>query len=343
MTHKEILLYGFAETDRFENLGPIGIDRQEAHLAPQGNIAALISPFPAVSFDTLPKETLLRNLTVYQAVIETAMKTHPVVPVKFGTVLYGKKVLEPLLKGNHHRIAEALRRFRNRLELNLVALWHDLETILKEIGEQPEILALKADYRPGSDAEAVGLKVKIGKEVKACLDRRTRGSARRILRDLKEVTEDHREHALMDETMILNAAFLLQEEKANEFERRVEQLDHHFQGRVDFRVIGPLPAYSFQTLEVSAADYDAVERARRLLELGEKATLMEVRENYRILTKRFHPDRRPGEPGAEQRFKEINEAYNLLSAYCRECGGSFKRSDIQAWITVRPVEYQDFR
>ncbi len=43
------------------------------------------------------------------------------------------------------------------------------------------------------------------------------------------------------------------------------------------------------------------------------ASLDEIKAAYRELAKKFHPDKNPGNVEAEERFKEIQEAYTILS------------------------------
>src|SRR5256714_3390073 len=58
---------------------------------------------------------------------------------------------------------------------------------------------------------------------------------------------------------------------------------------------------------VSKRDYYEV------LGVGKEAGDQEIKGAYRELAKRFHPDRNPDDPTAEDRFKEASEAYSVLS------------------------------
>ncbi len=51
----------------------------------------------------------------------------------------------------------------------------------------------------------------------------------------------------------------------------------------------------------------------KVLGVGKTATQDEIRKAYRKLAVRFHPDKNPGDKAAEERFKEISEANEVLS------------------------------
>lgn len=50
-----------------------------------------------------------------------------------------------------------------------------------------------------------------------------------------------------------------------------------------------------------------------VLGVSRSATVEEIKKAYRTLAKKYHPDTHPGDKNAEERFKEINEAYEVLS------------------------------
>ena len=50
-----------------------------------------------------------------------------------------------------------------------------------------------------------------------------------------------------------------------------------------------------------------------VLGVSRKASEKEIRQAYRKLTRQHHPDVNKGDKGAEAKFKQINEAYTVLS------------------------------
>jgi DnaJ-class molecular chaperone len=78
------------------------------------------------------------------------------------------------------------------------------------------------------------------------------------------------------------------------------------------------------------------------LGVNKEATQDEIQKAYRRLAKKLHPDLNPGNKAAEEKFKEISAAYDLLSD--PEKRARFDRGEIDASGTERPRQqyYRDF-
>ena len=50
-----------------------------------------------------------------------------------------------------------------------------------------------------------------------------------------------------------------------------------------------------------------------VLGVDKSASDADIKKAYRSLAKKYHPDMNPGDKEAEQKFKEVNEAYAVLS------------------------------
>jgi len=58
------------------------------------------------------------------------------------------------------------------------------------------------------------------------------------------------------------------------------------------------------------ATFVEIDEARRLLRLLEAATLKEIKQAYRRMVYRYHPE------VAEEMTKALNRAYKFLTVYC---------------------------
>lgn len=58
---------------------------------------------------------------------------------------------------------------------------------------------------------------------------------------------------------------------------------------------------------------DNVKDYYKILNVGSNASKKEIKKSYRQLARRYHPDANPDNKKAEEKFKEISEAYDVLS------------------------------
>ena len=77
----------------------------------------------------------------------------------------------------------------------------------------------------------------------------------------------------------------------------------------------------------------------RILGISRNATDKEIKSAFRRLAKKFHPDLHPHDAKAESEFKEINEAYEILSD--REKKNSYERY-LSYWFKSNDENARDF-
>jgi molecular chaperone DnaJ len=68
----------------------------------------------------------------------------------------------------------------------------------------------------------------------------------------------------------------------------------------------------------------------RILGVSDTATHKEIKSAYRKLSRQYHPDTNPGDTAAEERFKEVSAAYDVI-------GDSEKRKDYDEVRRLGPV------
>lgn len=72
-----------------------------------------------------------------------------------------------------------------------------------------------------------------------------------------------------------------------------------------------------------------VDKARKILGLSEEAGKEEIKNRYRELIKKYHPDKTPGNREYLEKAKMINWAYSVIASYCDEYKFSFSREDVE--------------
>jgi DnaJ-domain-containing protein 1 len=310
-------LYGVIGAPKNLNFGPIKIGNQEDEVYPvtYKELSAIVSNTPFIDYKTMTKDLLLRSLLDHQKVIERVMDSYATVPFKFGSLARNEKEVKQILTQGHSLFKSLLPWVRERVEFELVATW-DREKVFKALyEEESEIRFLQEMIERKSERDALLEKIKLGKLVHECLTKRRFHFKDKILSQLKECPESQCDHDVMDDLMILNMAFLLRKEMEREFDRKVQYLDQTFLGEVCFKLIGPLPLYSFRCIEIEWTDAKEVYEALTLLGLKEDASLDDLKSAYYQKAKSLHPDRMGDRLSSPLEFEKVAKAYRLLKRY----------------------------
>ena len=83
-----------------------------------------------------------------------------------------------------------------------------------------------------------------------------------------------------------------------------------------------------------------------ILGVSRTATQDEIKKAYRRLAKQYHPDRNPNDKSAEQHFKEVHAAYEVLGDADRRAqydrfGAGGPAPDVHTWTTAGGVPFEN--
>lgn len=277
-----------------------------------GPLAAVVGP------DSAPpprgKEELLRRLLHHQEVIEAVMRHGDVLPARFGTVASAGEVRR-LLDCSYDRLGRELDRFAGLVQMEVSATW-DLASTIAAVAAEPAIVATREAAAAAPDPAAARLA--LGQQVAARLAERRAEHEQWLRSTLAGLARDLQSNPLLSDELALNVAVLVERGRLGDLDAALSRFDEATGGRLQVRVVGPLPPYSFATVGVERFDAGRLRAARELLGIDGELTEAAVVAGYRRRSVRLHPDRHPGDADASARFAALAAARTDLLACCRE-------------------------
>lgn len=295
-------LYGVTRKDKNYSLNLDGLTTVVYR-----SLAAVVEEKEVKDYHKLPKEETVRELVSHQQTIEKIMSEIPILPVKFGTILKDKEEVTAVLEKGYFFLRKTLRKFEDKIELDLVCFWNDQKAAQMACQKSSKVRSLQEKTTKKKDVTFED-KIAFGKLVADYLASKKEKISLQVLKALKKETVESCSHALADVNMLLNQAFLVEKKKQEVFSHALNILDSKFAGLLNFRLVGPLPPYSFATLLVDSLDEKEVAKARETFKLNGQLSLEKLKQTYDKLAMRLHPDK----GGNPLEFEIATSAYKLL-------------------------------
>lgn len=272
---------------------------------PCRDIAAITRPIVGNQISEIENERLPEWIMNYQQVNAGIFRKWTMIPVRFGTIAGKNEEVEQFLAAAYMHIKSSLARVRGRTEFSVQAHWN-LEEVLKEIAAE-EGLGANAD------------RIETGRKLFESSERKKRDITEAAHLRLSAVSMDSSEGKFTDKSMIMNRSYLIEKNAEREFDDAMEELGMENKSYLRFKYAGPFPPYSFVPLEFEEGNFEMIDRARKELELPERASFAEIKAAHRNLARKYHPDVNPDATGASGRFRQITDSFLALEAYCRGC------------------------
>lgn len=281
------------------------------------DITALVSQVKTSSWEEMGEEKRKEWVKWFQKANIGILKEHDLLPLRFGVIADDAEIIRNFLAGAYLPIKSAFDKIRGRVEY-LVQVSCDLKAMLKKIAEERQVAAEKGHLPDHLKA------IEVGKFLFEAAQARRKALTQSINQMLYSVSVASSEGKCTDESIVMNWSYLVEREKEATFDQAMEELGRENEAYLSFRYFGPLPPYSFVPLKFEQANYDTVEEAKKVLGLGPRASLRQIKDSYRRLSLKYHPDRNPGCPQAEEGFRKVADAYATLQVYCRSLLGSLE-------------------
>jgi len=317
MSTNKIYIYGvvpnFYSADMFRSLEKSGI-----YAIGFQDVTAIVSDTDDKSIGDMDRESLGQLLVHHQKTIEDLIGKgfNMLIPMRLGTTVNSKKEVVKILEVGYDLIIETLKKIESVIEIDIAVTWADLGGVLKKISAYPDVVAMKAEVENNSKTVLQLDQVKIGMLVQAKLKEENTKTELSILDSLLSCSIDIKTHEVMNDQMITNSAFLLKMSKMEMFYQTIDELDEVHEGLLNFKIVGPLPCYSFYTLEVDELNLDFVLSAKKELDLKEMVSESVIKKAYLEKSKLFHPDSQlKNDNGEGGGFNIINKAYHTLLNY----------------------------
>jgi hypothetical protein len=179
------------------------------------------------------------------------------------------------------------------------------------------------------------LKIELGKKVKAALDERKNEYMKNIRSILGDLSNGFKENKITDQDTIMSASFLVDKEKEQKFYGKLEELEKKYVKKLKFLCVGPLPPYNFTEIEIKKIDFKTVDDARKTLGLGLDVSVSEINSAYGQLARKYHPDLHPDDSLAEEKFKRIKNAHEVLTKYCEHYLCSLEKTKVEETILIQ--------
>ena len=197
---------------------------------------------------------------IHAKITEEAMrqddKILSLIPMRFGTIFKEKARLEESLDKDYSKIKEVLDRIRGKQEWSIKVYLKDrkkFEQVIKEKNEaikekEKEIAVLDEGMAFFMEEE---LKEVISKE----LDKEVNNTVEALFESLKKEAVDSKKGKILEREltgrrapMVFNAAYLIPEEKIEDFKKETEKLNQDIQVKgFHLEYSGPWPAYNFSS------------------------------------------------------------------------------------------------
>jgi hypothetical protein len=229
------------------DLAAIGAEHASLRAVPHDGIAALVSETDATDLKAA------QQLRVHWRVLQEIVNRTTVLPVRFGTVVASEEsVREEFLAPEAERLTTLLEKLSGKVQLSVKGFYEEEPLLREVVTGSPAVARMKERVDALPEAAGYYDRIRLGELVAAEIERRRERDTAAVLDRLEPIAVAARAEAAGTADTAVNAAFLVERSRLDDFSGAVAQLAEEVSDRMRIRYVGPLPPYSFAETDAPA-------------------------------------------------------------------------------------------
>ncbi len=241
-----LYVYCIMECGERRGFGRVGIgNRGEVFTINYRDLAAVVSEAPLVVYDPTRE-----NVLCHEHVNELVMEEFTVLPLAFGTVFRTREDIVELLRSTHEALKDVLQKMKGKIEFGLKVNWDKAKVLADIERNNEEIRKLKQEIENARASSTYFARVQLGRLIDSSLSQQADEYVEEVYSALRECSVASRSNKPIGENMIMNAAFLIEREDADRFDKTVSEIAKRFEEKLHFKYTGPWPPYNFVNIRL---------------------------------------------------------------------------------------------
>ena len=243
-----VYVYGIAAAEERTDVDAPGVGTAHAGVRRivHRDVAALVSDIEAGPL------AAAKELRAHWRVLEEATSRATVLPVRFGTVVESDEaVVEQFLAPRHDHLAGQLAVLAGKVQLTVKASYEEERLMRGVVEGSPAVATLRERIRDLPEAATYYDRIKLGELVAAEVERARERDTALLFGRLEPLAVAARREPPTTPEGAVNAAFLVERSRVDEFSQAVAGLENEVKDRMQLRYVGPMPPYSFTEEEAA--------------------------------------------------------------------------------------------
>ncbi|KZK73893.1 MAG: hypothetical protein A3K90_03645 [Pelodictyon luteolum] len=287
--HQSLYVYGIAKEVALPTSSAEA--NPDIYVVPRMGCSAIVTNRADSANGEYDRESFARMHLEHQTTLERLLASGmQLIPIKSGTFVSSAIDAAGIIEDGYKLIDSIFRETEDAHELDVIVTWSSFPSLLQQWdaeGDVQELKRVKEARQPATTEDAIA----VGRLIKEKIDQRNATVGADVFGQLGTWSMQSKRHDSMDGDIVLNAAFLVNRLEVDAFVGAVEALDRRYQHALHFRIVGPLPCYSFFTLELRELSPGTISEARSIIGLEDAAGEEELKKAGHLQVRVEYPDR----------------------------------------------------